>query len=130
MEAMATGTPDIYRNLVESLDAIFWEADPETLQFTSVSQKAEALLGYPHWAWISDRTFWGDIIHPDDRERVLVTRVLAIKRCEDHRLDYRVITGDRRTRWIYDTARLKCEGGQPKRVYGVMIDVTPSEEQL
>ena len=121
---MTTGSAEFYRDLVESLDAIFWEADPATLRFTAVSLNAEALLGYPSSAWTSNQNFWGEIIHPDDRERTLVTRLLNIRQCEDHRLDYRVITADGRTRWIRDSVRLKCEGGQPKQVCGVMIDVT------
>jgi PAS domain S-box-containing protein len=125
---VATGTPDIHRDLVDTLDAIFWEADPRTLQFTTVSPKAEALLGYLQPQWTSSPTFWADIIHPDDRERTLVRRVLAIKRCEDHRLDYRVITADGRTRAIRDTVRVKCDRGRPKHVYGLMIDVTASPE--
>jgi PAS domain S-box-containing protein len=126
---LATGFPGIYRELVESLDAIFWEADPQTLQFTSVSPKAETMLGYPQSAWTSNRSFWGDILHPDDRELALVTRVLAIRQCEHHRVDYRVITLDGRTRWIRDTVRLKCQPGQSKRMYGVMIDVTAAQDQ-
>jgi two-component system cell cycle sensor histidine kinase/response regulator CckA len=127
--AVPTESTDIYRDLLDSLDAISWEADPETLQFTLVSPKAEALLGHPQSAWTSNPTFWTDIIHPDDRQRALDTRVEAVKRCEDHRADYRVITADGRTRWIRDTVRLKCEDGQPTRMYGVMIDVTASQEQ-
>ena len=122
---MNPGSTDIYRDLFESLDAIFWEADPETLQFTSVSPKAEEVLGYPHEAWTSNTTFWTDIIHPDDRQRALDTCVHAIKRCEDHRFDYRVISADGRTRWIRDTVRVTCERGQPKRLYGAMVDVIP-----
>src|SRR5262249_32245408 len=38
---------DRYRSLVHSLDAIVWEADPITLQFRFVSQRAERILGYP-----------------------------------------------------------------------------------
>src|SRR5688500_7416610 len=81
--AVAAGFTDVYRELVESLDAIFWEADPQTLRFSSVSPKAEALLGYPQLAWTSKPTFGGDMIHPDDRNRILVMRVPAIKRCKD-----------------------------------------------
>ena len=121
---MATGSAEFYRDLVESLDAIFWEADPATLQFTAVSLNAEALLGYPSLAWTSNQNFWSKIIHPDDRERTLVIRMLNIRQCEDHRSNYRVITADGRTRWIRDSVRLKCERGQPKQVCGVMIDVT------
>jgi PAS domain S-box-containing protein len=127
--AVTTGPTDIYRELVESIDAIFWEADPKTLRFISVSPRAEALLGYPQTAWTSNPTFRTDIIHPDDRQRALETCLYSIKRGEDHRLDYRVITADARTRWIRDTVRLKCEGGRPNRMYGVMVDVTASQEQ-
>src|SRR5262245_50102746 len=37
--------------LVDSLNAVIWEADPTTFQFTYVSRGAEALLGYSleHW---------------------------------------------------------------------------------
>jgi two-component system cell cycle sensor histidine kinase/response regulator CckA len=117
------------RDLVVRFGAIFWEANPETLQFTAVSPKAEALLGYSHSAWTSNPTFWADILHPDDRERALATRASAIKRCEDHHSDYRVIATDGRARWIRDTVRVKCDPGQPKRVYGVMIDATTSQEE-
>ena len=34
-----------FHELVESLDAIFWEADPETLAFTFLSRRASTLLG-------------------------------------------------------------------------------------
>lgn len=41
-----------FRLLVQSLGAIFWEADAETFQFSFVSQRAEDLLGYPLEQWI------------------------------------------------------------------------------
>jgi PAS domain-containing protein len=66
---MATGSTTICRDVVESLDDTVWQADSKTLQLTSASPKAAALLGYPRLAWISNRKSWGDIIHPNDRER-------------------------------------------------------------
>jgi len=35
-----------FRNLVHKLDAIVWEADATTMQFSFISQRAEELLGY------------------------------------------------------------------------------------
>jgi PAS domain S-box-containing protein len=128
IEAVTLESTAIYLDLLEDLDAIFWEADPQTQRFTSVSQKAEALLGYPRSAWTSNPTFWTDILHPDDRQRVLNTRARAIKGCEDYRFDYRVLTAEGHTRWIRDTVQMRCERGQPKRIYGVMIDVTATLE--
>jgi PAS domain S-box-containing protein len=120
---------DIYGHLFESFDPIFWEADPQTLQLRSVSPKAAALLGYPQSAWTSNSTFWADIVHPDDRQRAMNTRLQAIRQCQDHRIEYRVIAMDGALHWVRDSAVVACEGGQPTRVYGVMIDITPSPEQ-
>jgi two-component system, cell cycle sensor histidine kinase and response regulator CckA len=125
---VATGSPDIYRDFLESLDGVVWEADPVTLQFTSVTPNVEALFGYLHSTWTSNPTFWAGIIHPDDRQRTLDIRVQAVARCATHRVDYRVLTADGRTRWIRDTVRVTCERGKPLRLYGVMVDVTVSQE--
>jgi two-component system cell cycle sensor histidine kinase/response regulator CckA len=114
-----------YPELLEDLDAIVWEADPDTLQFTFVSRRAEDLLGYPVQAWLTNPGFWTDIIHPDDREQALATCVEAIRRGEDHRFEYRVLTSDQRTVWIKDTVRVVCEPGRGcVRLCGVMVDVT------
>jgi PAS domain S-box-containing protein len=114
-----------YPELLEDLDAIVWEADPDTLQFTFVSRKAEDLLGYPVQDWLTNPGFWTDIIHPDDRDQALATCVAAIKRGEDHRFEYRVLTSDQRTVWIRDTVRVVSQPGRGcVRLCGVMVDVT------
>ena len=48
-----------YRELVEGLDAIVWEADPNTWQFTFVSPQAEEILGYPISRWLTDSASCG-----------------------------------------------------------------------
>jgi len=45
------------RELLDDLDAIVWEADPQTVQFSFVSQKAERLLGYPVRRWLDEPDF-------------------------------------------------------------------------
>ena len=126
---MAAESTDFLRNLFETLDVLFWEADPRTLQFISVGPKAEALFGYPHSMWTSTPTFWRDITHRDDRQRTFDTRVQAVQRCEGHRVDYRVIAADGRTHWVRDIVRVKCEDGRPALLYGLMCDVTAPHEQ-
>ena len=46
-----------FRELVEGLDAIVWEADAATGQFAFVSQQAQTILGYPPAAGSRSRTF-------------------------------------------------------------------------
>lgn len=54
-----------FHELVESLDAVFWEADPTTLGFTFLSARAGDLLA------TGSRERWGEHIHPEDREEAL-----------------------------------------------------------
>src|SRR5947199_589002 len=88
--ADAVATQHRFRDLVNSVDGIVWEADATTLQFSFVSNQAERILGYPVERWVSDPTFWEDHLHPDDRESV-------VRLCEKspekrgHDLEYRMI---------------------------------------
>ena len=59
------------RELVQSIDAIVWEAEAQTHQFTFVSQRAEQILGYPVGQWLSQADFWEQHLHPLDRKSVV-----------------------------------------------------------
>ena len=59
-----------FRQLVQSIHAIVWEAEAKTWQFSFVSQAAEKILGYPVERWISEADFWPSILHPEDRDGV------------------------------------------------------------
>src|SRR5687767_5526780 len=80
--------------LVESLGAIVWEADTATFQFLYVNRPAETLLGYPREAWLSQPTFWIDLLHPHDRDGALATCRLAVAEGRNHDFEYRVIGAD------------------------------------
>src|SRR5439155_12727834 len=66
--AHAVAAQHRFRDLVNSVDGIVWEADAATLQFAFVSSQAERILGYPVERWLSEPTFWKDHLHPDDRK--------------------------------------------------------------
>jgi PAS domain-containing protein len=82
------------------LNVLLWEADPLTLQFSYVSPAAERLLGYSLERWLSQPTFWEDLLHPDDRERVVTECRQAIADCRDHMLEYRMVAADGRVLWF------------------------------
>src|SRR5690242_6274178 len=62
-----------YRGLIDRLDAIFWEADAESFEFTYVSPRAEPLLGYPMERWLHEPGFWPKILHPEDHDWVVAS---------------------------------------------------------
>ncbi len=114
-----------YRDLVDGLDAIAYEADAQTLAFTFVSRRAEAMLGYPLERWLSEPDFWVNLIHPDDREHALGTCRRAAAEAIDCAPEYRVIAADGRIVWLRDRVRLiRNQEGRVERLRGVMVDTT------
>ena len=127
-EKVASEAKSRYQDLVEGLDGIVWEAIPSTLHFTFVSSKAEAILGYPISQWIENPRFWKNIIHPDDRERILrwMNEVSENKQ-QERQFEYRVVTADGRILWLNNIVGLSNPGGY-ERLRGIMIDVTERKE--
>ena len=60
LRAAAEDSETRLRDLIQSLDAIVWEADAVTFQFSFVSRHAEELLGYPVEQWFSEPNFWAE----------------------------------------------------------------------
>jgi len=116
-----------YRLLIEGSGVIAWEADPDTSDFTFVSARAEALLGFPLEAWY-EPGFWVNRIHPDDREWVPRYSVERIARHEDHRFIYRMIAADGRVVWIEDFVSVVVRENRPIKLRGVMIDITDRKQ--
>jgi len=112
-------------NLVDSLDAIVWEADLATRQFTFVSKPAEEILGYPTDRWVKEPGFWRSIIHEEDRERAAAAYRQAAVGDPKHDFEYRMIAADGRTVWIRDLMFVvRDDNGAPKGMRGVMMDIT------
>ena len=117
------------RELVQSIDAIVWEAEAKTSQFTFVSRRAEKILGYPVEQWLREPDFWEKHLHPLDREQAVGARRAALAEGRNHSLEYRVLAADGRQVWLYDTAHVVLdEEGHPSQLRGVAID--SSKEKL
>jgi PAS domain S-box-containing protein len=115
-----------YRQLIEELPlAVYTDRPDETSTSEYISPRVEAIFGYPPEAWMEE-DFFGSILHPDDRERVLSESATELSRGDDRwSSEYRVIAADGRTVWVRDDAWIvKDEHGTPTHVQGFMIDVT------
>jgi PAS domain S-box-containing protein len=123
-----------FRDLVEGLDAIVWEADAQTWQFTFVSQRAEEILGYPLEQWLSEPDFWVNHIHPEDRQRSVDYCLECVTTGRDHDFEYRASAADGRIVWLQDLVRVvRDTEGQVRQLRGVMVDITArkqADEQL
>jgi PAS domain S-box-containing protein len=113
-----------FRDLVNSIEGIVWEADAGRFTVSFVSQQAERVLGYPVERWLREPTFWKDHLHPDDREWAVDFCVTATAENRDHAFEYRMIAADGRIVWLRDLATVVAEGDRATRLRGVMFDIT------
>jgi two-component system sensor kinase FixL len=113
-----------FRDLVNSIEGIVWEADAVTFKFLFVSKQAERILGYPIERWLSEPTFWKDHIDPDDREWAVNFCATATAEKRDHDFEYRMIAADGQIVWLRDLVTVVVEGDRATRLRGVMVDIT------
>ncbi len=116
-----------FQELVASTDGILWEADATTFAFTYISPNAERLLGYPGEAWLN-AGFWADHLHPEDQEQAISYCVACTGRLEDHDFEYRFLAKDGRTVWLRDIVHVVSEGGRPRWLRGLMVDITTQKQ--
>jgi two-component system, cell cycle sensor histidine kinase and response regulator CckA len=114
----------MFKDMVQSINAVVWEADAQTFVFSFVSEQAEKMLGYPVGAWLESSTFWVEHIHPDDRDAAVNYCKYCTQALVNHEFEYRMIAADGRIVWLRDLVTVIAEDGQPAQLRGVMVDVT------
>jgi PAS domain S-box-containing protein len=122
--AEAVAAQQRFRDLVNSVEGIVWEADVPSFQFLFISKQAERILGYPVERWLSEPTFWKDHVHPEDQEWTVQFCQKATAEKRDHQFEYRMIAADGSVVWLRDLVTVVVEGDRVTRVRGLMVDLT------
>jgi signal transduction histidine kinase/GAF domain-containing protein len=113
-----------FHELAETLDAIFWEAEPATLRFTFLSQRASGVLR-PNGRGNVLPERWGDHVHPGDQPRVIgALRAAIADPGEDLDLEYRAPGHEGRTLWLRDIVHVSPDALGGPVVRGLIVDVT------
>jgi PAS domain S-box-containing protein len=115
--------------LISGLAATVWERELESGRLAFISEQVEVLLGYPATQWMeAEDELWPDILHPDDRERVLRTVAEGVAEGRDWNHTYRLYAADGRIVWVQDAVHVATDSeGRPHWLYGVLIDVSERE---
>ncbi|MBI5672821.1 MAG: PAS domain S-box protein [Nitrospirae bacterium] len=117
-----------YKDLINSVNGMVWEADASTTQFTFMSRQAEAILGYPVDQWLSSPTFWVDHMHPEDRNWAPQYCLEEVCNHRAHTFEYRMLAADGRTVWIRDLVAVLIENGRVTKLRGIMEDITARKQ--
>lgn len=125
LEERAERAEAMYRSLVEHLPAITYAEALDDATTLSISPQVEAVLGYTQQEWMENTLLWVELMHPDDRDRVVEACNTANRTGEPFRAEYRMIARNGRVVWVRDEAVLvRGSRGQPLCWQGVMLDVT------
>lgn len=114
-----------YRLLVERVPAVTYTAEPGIAgRWHYISPQVEPLLGFKVEEWLNDPGLWYRQVHPDDRDRVILT-----EQSEPYRIEYRLMGKDQRVIWVRDEGVfIRQEGAVPLLMQGVIRNVTARKE--
>lgn len=117
-----------YQSLIQTINSIVWETDPETFTINYISPQLKTILGYNPEEWIGTTGFWEEKIHPDHREKTIQTFKNEIQEGRNHTLEYQFQKADGEYVWIQDVVTVVNENGKPANLRGLMIDITQQRE--
>ena len=128
--ARALEAEERYRALVENIPAVVYVDDAdETNSVIYRSPYVREVLGYEPEEFLSGPEFWQDLLHPEDRDRVLAENERTNRTGEPFRIEYRMIRKDGRAVWLRDEAFLIRDGeGRPRFWQGYFADITDRKE--
>ena len=119
-----------YRTLVERVPPTIYiqrprEGETAAYDTTYMSPRVEEVLGYPPERFVGDPAFWDEVVHPEDRQKVLAEDERTDRTGEPFSMEYRVIAEDGRTVWVRDEATLVWDdAGEPLYWLGALTEVT------
>ena len=123
--ATRPATPDgALESFVDFLDAFLWEADPATLFMGFVSKSARDVLGHPLSRWLGAPEQWREIIHADDRDRVVECLRATADDGQDREVEFRARAADGRTMVLRHAVRLLRDPSGTPSLWGMTTDVT------
>ncbi len=111
------------QRLLETTNAIPWEADAKTWQFIYVGPRAVTMLGYPLDRWY-EKDFWVAHIYPEDRDFAIDFCQKSSETEDNYEFEYRMLSSNGETVWLQDIVNVIRENGRPSTLRGFMIDIT------
>jgi PAS domain S-box-containing protein len=115
-----------YRSLVERIPAIIYTAAmDEAKTRLYVSPQVERILGFTQAEYLADSGLWQELLHPDDRQRILGESEYFYTTGEPFISEYRTYTREGRIVWFHDEAVILHDAaGKPQYIQGVRMDIT------
>lgn len=114
----------VFQELINSVEAIIWEADFKTSRITYVSQYVQDLLGYPAERWYNDPGLFPSIVHPDDLDLISRAKASVTPHNSRYHVSYRVFKASGEVVYLLDRVSVQFQGDEPVVLRGISTDVS------
>jgi|GEM_PF-3204754 len=107
---------------------VIWATTPDSSRVLLFNPPAEEVAGYKKEDFLNNPMHWFDIVHPDDRERIIES--MATLWAEGRRdIEYRIVRPDGSVRWFTDPAALIYDDKREVvAIAGMALDITEQKE--
>lgn len=118
------GYEEIFRQMADNIQEIFWMLDAATYEVIYVSPAFEKICGIPCQALLDAPTSYREIIHPDDRTHVL-SNLEKLPRGGVLDEEFRIVRPDGVVRWVHAIGFSAPDShGNVPRLVGTVQDIT------
>jgi len=113
-----------FLDIAETIDEVFWMADPAVTRMIYISPGYERVWGRSCASLYDDPRSFIDAVHPEDRERIMIDLLCQRDGLPfDH--EYRIVRPDGTVIWIWDRGfPMKNPDGTVDRYIGVAQDIS------
>jgi PAS domain S-box-containing protein len=110
--------------LIDSIDGVVWECDPEKFRFSFISRQCGRILGFSPEEWVADAGFWQSNLHPDDAAKTIRIHHEYVRAGTPYTCEYRMMAADGRVVWIRESGSVLVEHGKATAMRGIFLDIT------
>jgi len=116
------------RSVVSTLPDVVWSVAVPSREILYVSPATDTVFGRTQKEFYESRTLWGELIHPDDRQRMITPWQNAAVG-ETFEAEYRIVKPGGEVRWIQGRGRFAGDAaGNVARMDVISRDVTERRE--
>jgi len=127
----AAGAEERFRTLVENIPGVTTYLDRVIVDDPGhsiplyISPQIERMLGYPLSAWLDESELWLQILHPDDRDRLVAADEEARREMKAMSEEYRLMHRDGHVVWVSERSAVVRDVSTDTLYWqGVMVDIT------
>ncbi|MBK6604006.1 MAG: PAS domain-containing protein [Leptospiraceae bacterium] len=118
-------------SILNSIRDIIWSSDPNSYEIFFVNKNVFDLYGYDAEDFYKNPNLWNECIFEEDRQKVMdaFTKIKEIGFFEE---EYRIITKDKKIKWVKDKAWLVRDNLKSEiiRIDGISRDITEEKNNL